>query len=60
MPTTDELRFLASYEGGNRIWDAAVLQDLVHSLEQQKLIELVPGREDAYQLTQLGREALDA
>ena len=58
---TDELRFLRSYLGGPRKWDAAALQPLVHSLDQQKLIEPSPDpeRPGVYQITQLGREALE-
>lgn len=62
MATTDELRLLASYEEGPRIWDAAVLQPDVHSLLQQKLIEPHPDPDQAGadQITQLGRDALEA
>lgn len=58
--TVDERRLLRSYQGGPRIWDAAVLQPLVHSLIVQKLIEPCPdpGHRNACQITQAGREAL--
>jgi DNA-binding PadR family transcriptional regulator len=61
MATSNELRFLRSYLGGPRIWDAAVLQPDVHSLHEQGLIEPHPdtGRPGVYQITQLGREALE-
>lgn len=62
MATPDELRFLRSYLGGPRNWDAAALQIVVHSLLQQKLIEPSPDpdRKGAYQITQAGRDALAA
>jgi hypothetical protein len=58
MTTISELRFLRSYLGGPRIWDAAALQPVVSSLADQGLIEPVPGREKAYQLTEAGRAEL--
>lgn len=58
MTTTDELRLLRSYKGGQRIWDAAALQPLVAGLLEQGLIEPVPGS-SAYQITKAGRAALE-
>jgi hypothetical protein len=55
-----EQRMLRSYEGGPRVWDAASLQPAVISLESQGLIERVRGNTNTYQLTEKGRQALDA
>jgi len=57
--TDRELDLLRSYEDGPRIWDAAVLMPLVHSLHEQGLIEPHQDRPGVYQITQAGREALE-
>ena len=67
MATPDELRqeaisseLLRSYENGPRIWDAAIFQPDVHDLLERKLIEPCPDLPGAYQITQAGRDALEA
>jgi hypothetical protein len=52
------LELLRTYASGPRIWDAAEILARVHDLADWGLIELVPGRDGAYQLTQKGREAI--
>jgi hypothetical protein len=49
---------LATYADGPRIWDAAVMVPGVFELERLGLIEPVPGRGGAYQLTSAGQAEL--
>lgn len=53
-PTEAELEFLRGYTSGPRIWDAASLQPMVHTLAEQRLIKAADGHPGAYQLTSRG------
>lgn len=58
--TKDELDLLRSYENGPRIWDASAILPKVYKLAERKLIEPVSQSGYAYQLTELGRQELEA
>lgn len=53
------LDLLQSYKNGPRIWDAAEIMPRVFDLAAQGLIEPVPDRGGAYQLTSAGRKRLE-
>lgn len=54
-----DIQLLQSYKNGPRIWDAAEIVPRVFELADQGLIEPVPGRGGAYQLTSAGRKRLE-
>jgi hypothetical protein len=57
--TAGELDLLRSYAKGRRIWDATAILPGVFALARKGLIEPA-GTSGAYQLTEAGREALEA
>jgi hypothetical protein len=54
-----DVQLLQSYKNGPRIWDAAEIVPRVFELAGQGLIEPVPDRGGAYQLTSAGRKRLE-
>jgi hypothetical protein len=62
-PKTDEnidVDFLRTYDGGPRIWDAAVLQSKVMALVNEGLIQFVRPDSGLCELTDKGRQMLEA